>query len=76
MARVAKTVFRMEVNEKEYHVTYNGTLTCPETPEQRKHNERLMRALIADEQLLSFFYNIVMPVVRLKRREAKKSCAK
>ena len=54
MARIAKTIFRMEVNEKEYHVTYNGTLTFPETPKQRKHNERLMRALIANDDLLNF----------------------
>ena len=40
--------------------------------EERKHNERLMRALLASDELLTFCYNIVMPVVRNKRREARK----
>lgn len=72
MARIAKTFFQMEVTDTDYSIQYNGSFTEPQTKEQRKHNERLMRALIADEVLLNFFYNIVMPVVRLKRREAKK----
>ena len=72
MARIKKTILLMEVNDKEYSVKYNGSLKEPETKEQRKHNERLMRALLASDELLTFFYNIVMPVVRCKRREAKK----
>ena len=72
MPRIAKTIFHMEVDNKEYHVSYNGSLTIPETKVQLKHNERLMRALAADDQLLTFFYNIVMPVVRYKRRQARK----
>ena len=63
----------MEVNEKEYQVSYTGTLTFPETHEQLKHNERLMLALIANDDLLTFLYNIIMPVVKLKRREAKRA---
>ena len=73
MPRLAKTIFRLEVTDKEYQVRYSGTLSCPETREQRKHNERLMRALIADDNLLTFLYNIVNPVVRYKRREARKA---
>ena len=76
MPRIAKTVFKMEVNENEYNVLYNGTLSCPETREQRKHNERLMRALLASDELLTFLYNIVDPVVRYKRREAKRQARK
>ena len=72
MPRFKKTIFQMEVTEKKYHVSYSGTFTEPETREQRKHNERLMEALIADDKLLTFLYNIVTPVVRYKRREAKK----
>lgn len=72
MPRFKKTIFQMEVTEKEYNVSYSGTLAKPETREQRKHNERLMQALIADDKLLTFLYNIVTPVVRYKRREAKK----
>ena len=76
MPRLAKTIFQLEVNDKEYNVRYNGTLSCPETREQRKHNERLMRALLADNDLLTFLYNIVNPVVRCKRREARKAAKK
>ena len=72
MARIKKTILLMEVNDKEYSVKYNGSLKEPETKEQRKHNVRLMQALLASDELLTFFYNIVMPVVRCKRREAKK----
>ena len=72
MPRIKKTFFQMEVSDSEYHIRYNGTLREPVTNEERKHNERLMRALIANDDLLIFFYNIVMPVVRFKRREARK----
>ena len=75
MPKIKKTFFQMEVTDSEYTIKYNGSLTEPKTPEQRKHNERLMRALIASDELLTFFYNIVTPVVRLKRREAKKKGA-
>ena len=75
MARLKKTTFLLEVNDHEYHVQYNGSLSAPETREQWKHNERLMRALIADDRLLNFLYNIVTPVVRCKRREAKKAAS-
>ena len=75
MSRIKKTFFQMEVTDKEFHVKYNGSLSAPETPEQRKHNERIMRALLASDELLTFFYNIVMPVVKCKRREAKKKGA-
>ena len=75
MARLKKTIFLLEVNDQEYHVQYNGTLSAPETREQWKHNERLMRALLADDRLLNFLYNIVTPVVRCKRRETKKTAS-
>lgn len=75
MARLKKTTFLLEVNDQEYHVQYNGTLSAPETREQWKHNERLMRALLADDRLLNFLYNIVTPVVRCKRRETKKTAS-
>jgi hypothetical protein len=72
MPRFKKTTLIIEVSDREYCVRYNGTFSCPQTPEQRKHNERLMRAIYANDQLLNFLYNIVTPVVRCKRREAKK----
>ena len=57
MARIKKTSLTIEVTDSK---------------EERKHNERLMRALLASDELLTFCYNIVMPVVRNKRREARK----
>ena len=72
MAKVKKTFFQMEVDDENYEVKYNGSFDEPKTREERKHNERIMRALIADDRLLTLFYNLVMPVVRMKRREAKR----
>ena len=72
MSRLPKTFLKMEVTDTEYTVKYNGTLSCPQTKEQRKHNERLMRTLYENEDILNFLYNIVTPIVRLKRREARK----
>ena len=62
----------MEANDKEYYVRTNCSIKNPKTREQCKHDERLMRALTADEELLTFLYNIVNPVVRYMRREARK----
>ena len=72
MPRIKKTSLTIEVTDSEYHVKYTGSLIEPQTKEERKHNERLMRALLASDELLTFCYNIVMPVVRYKRREARK----
>ena len=72
MPRIKKTSLTIEVTDSEYHVKYTGTLIAAQTKEERKHNERLMRALLASDELLTFCYNIVMPVVRNKRREARK----
>ena len=73
MAGIKKTILMLEVNDKEYHVSYNGTFSFPITVEERRHNERLMNVLHANDDLLNFLYNIVMPVVRCKRREARKA---
>lgn len=72
MPKYKKTIFQLEVTDSEFTVRYTGELTEPQTKEDRKHNLRLMRALIANDTLLTFLYNIVNPVVRYKRREAAK----
>ena len=76
MSKLKKTILHIEVDDKQFEVQYNGSLSEPQTREQHKHNERLMRALLADDKLLTFFYNIIMPVVRCKRREARKKVSK
>ena len=73
MAKLKKTILNIEVNDKEFHIQYNGSIMEPQTKEQRKHNERLMRMLVADEDVFNFFYNIIEPVVRFKKREARKA---
>ena len=73
MSRLTKTILNIEVNDKEFHIQYNGSIMEPQTKEQRKHNERLMRMLVADEDVFNFFYNIIEPVVRFKKREARKA---
>lgn len=72
MSRIRKTILNIEVDDKEYNVQYTGKITEVRTKEELKHDTRLMDALIASDELLNFFYRIVMPVVRFKRREAKK----
>ena len=72
MSRLPKTFLKMEVTDSEFHIQYNGSFHEPQTKEQRKHNERLMLALAGNDDLFNFFYNIIMPVVRFKRREARK----
>ena len=73
MSKLTKTIFKLEVNDKEFHAQYNGSLNRPETKEQQKHNERLMLALMASDELCNFLYEIIMPVVRFKRREARRN---
>ena len=73
---IKKTIFHLEVNSREYDATYTGTFKFPETKIDRKHDERIMSALMANEELLNFLYRLVTPVVRCKRREARKAARK
>lgn len=66
------TVFFIYTNDKEYYTGYTGTYE-PRTPEEKfAHDKRLMYVLMANENLLNLLYRIIMPVVRCKKREAKK----
>ena len=69
MPRIKKTSLTIEVTDSEYHVKYTGTLIAAQTKEERKHNERLMRALLASDELLTFCYNIVMPDEKQGKRK-------
>ena len=73
MSRIPKTILRIEVNDNEYNVRYNGQIKYDPDKTARKHDERLMRMLMADDDLLNFFYSIVTPVIRFKRREARRN---
>lgn len=72
MARTPKTILSIKVGDKEFNIKYNGSFEYPETKLQMKHDERLMSMLLGDERAFNFFYRIVEPVVRFKKREAKK----
>lgn len=72
MSTIKKTVLTIEVSDRAFNASYTGTFSKPQTKEQQKHNERLIKALIYDDKLLEFMYNIVNPVVRYKRRQARK----
>ena len=74
MARIPKTILHVEVTDTNFCVQYNGEIAeLPLDKKLRKHDERLMNMLIASDELLSFFYRIVTPVVRFKRRQASKA---
>lgn len=72
MSRIPKTIFHLEVSDRIYNAKYTGSFKFSDDKTSRKHDERLMEVLIADDVLLNFLYGIVMPVVRFKRREAKR----
>lgn len=67
-----KTIFLMEVTNKEFNIQYSGKISGEKTKEQFKHDARLMRALYACPQALAFLTGIVSAVNRCKTREAKK----
>ena len=71
MAKSRKTTLLIEVTAKEWRAQYNGTFKNP-TKEQFKHDARLMSALISSPELFAFFNRILTPVIRCKRREARK----
>ena len=73
MAKIKKTTLFVEVDDKEFKVSYSGTFDKPQTREQRKHNERLIRILISDDELMEFFSNIVNPAVRYRKCKARKA---
>jgi hypothetical protein len=73
MAKIKKTTLFVEVDDKEFTVSYSGTLTKPQTRKELKHNERLIKILMSDDTLMDFFYNIVNPAVRHRKNKARKA---
>ena len=73
MAKIKKTTLFVEVDDKEFTVSYSGTLAKPHTREELKHNERLIKILMSDDTLMDFFYNIVNPAVRYRKNKARKA---
>lgn len=73
MAKIKKTTLFVEVDDKEFRVAYSGAYDEPQTPEQRKHNERLIRILISNDKLMEFFYNIVNAALSYRMNKARKA---
>ena len=72
MSRI-KTQLFITVNNKEYNVRYTGSFDEPEFKSRAfKHDEMLMRMLIADRKLFDFMTRIYMPVARFYKREDRK----
>ena len=67
-----KTFLHVEVTNKEYHIQYSGSFKMSDDKKVYMHDERLMSMLMANDDILDFWYRIVMPVVRFKRREARR----
>jgi len=73
MAKIKKTTLFVEVDDKEFTVSYSGKFDKPQTREERKHNERLIRVLISDDELMEFFSNIVNAAVGYRKCKARKA---
>jgi hypothetical protein len=76
----SKTVFSIEVTNKNYQIHYSGhfgvkwdELTERERKEVHKHDERIIRALIACPEAFDRLADFVHCIERFKRREAKKA---
>ena len=67
-----KTILSLEVNNKEWHLQYSGSVEPTDDKAAFKHDARIMDALMSDDKLLDLFYRLVTPVVRYKRREARR----
>ena len=74
MAKIKKTTLILEVNNKGWRVGYSGLIEYPKVEDKTtfKHDERVIRALISDEELFRLFYRLVDPAYRYYKREAKK----
>lgn len=73
MAKIKKTTLFVEVDDKEYTVSYSGKFDKPQTREERKHNERLIRILISDDKLMNFFDSIINAALRYRKCKARKA---
>ena len=68
-----KTILHIEVTSKEYSLRYSGSLTeAPTSKDALKHDERILRMLVADRKVFDFFYRLVEPARRFYIREEKK----
>ena len=72
MAKSRKTTLLIEVTAKEWRAQYTGSFKTPTGKDQFKHDARLMSALISSPELFAFFNRVLTPVIRCKRREARK----
>ena len=72
MARLAKTILILEVDNKEFNLKYTGSIEFPEDKIGVKHDERIIQAMLEDERLYKLFFRLVDPVTRYKKREAKR----
>ena len=68
-----KTIIIIEVTNSEYTLQYSGSLIAPTTSKEAlKHDERILRMLVADRRIFDFFFRLVEPARRFYIREAKK----
>ena len=73
MSKSRKTTLILEVNANEWHVQYTGSIKPPTDKDKFKHDARIMMALNSSDELLDFFYRLIDPVIRYKRRKARKA---
>ena len=74
MAKIKQTILILEVNDKEWHLQYTGSIGFPQLRDKTnlKHDERIIRALISDRRLFELFQRLIEPAKRYYRRKDKK----
>ena len=68
-----KTILIIEVDKNEWNIKYTGSLLPTEDKEVFKLDARLMNMLTSDDRVLEFWNRILQPVLRYKRREARRN---
>ena len=75
MAKLSKTILQIEVDDKEFHLSYTGIVEPKEEHDLKtclKHDQRIMAVLLSDDRAFRLFARLYEPVKRYRQREEKK----
>ena len=72
MSKIKKTILHVEVDEHDFHIQYTGSIQRKDDQTAFKHDERLIRMLLANDDIFDLFWRVTSPVMRYKRRKERK----
>ena len=72
MSKIKKTILHVEVDEQDFHIQYTGSIQRQDDATAFKHDERLIRMLLAHDDIFDLFWRVTSPVMRFKRRKVRK----